>query len=103
MEANRTAADLEKWGEMAERQSIESQIKELMVERLFLKVSPAEIGDEEVLMDAYGLDSVNLFELVAGLEEVYGITFEDDDFDLELFKNVASIAAYVRRKLGQEE
>jgi len=87
---------------MAERQSIESQIKELMVERLFLKVSPAEIGDEEVLMDAYGLDSVNLFELVAGLEEVYDITFEDDDFDLELFKNVASIAAYVRRKLGQE-
>ena len=88
---------------MAERQSIESQIKELMVERLFLKVSPEEIGDEEVLMDAYGLDSVNLFELVAGLEEVYDITFEDDDFDLELFKNVASIAAYVRRKLGQEE
>lgn len=79
--------------------NIEQTVKELMVERLFLKVSPEEIGDEEPLMDTYGLDSVNIFELVAGLEEVYGITFEDSDFELDLFKNVTSIAAYVRGKI----
>ena len=40
---------------MAAVQALEQTIKELMVERLFLKVSPAEIGDEEPLMEKYGL------------------------------------------------
>lgn len=87
---------------MAVQENIEQTIKALMVERLFLKVSPEEIGDEEPLMDTYGLDSVNIFELVAGLEEVYGITFEDTDFQIDLFRNVRSIGDYVRRKLDEQ-
>lgn len=86
-----------------DQNDIEHTIKELMVERLFLKVSPEEIGDDEPLMDTYGLDSVNLFELVAGLEEVYGITFEDSDFELDLFENVRSIAEFVRAKLEAQK
>jgi acyl carrier protein len=79
--------------------SVEHRIKELMVERLFLKVNPGDIGDDEPIMDAYGVDSVSLFELVAGLEEEYGITFEDTDFSIEAFQSVSSIAALVRSKL----
>ena len=86
---------------MAVKEPIEGTVKELMVERLFLKVSPTEIGDEEPLMDTYGLGSVNIFELVAGREEVYGITFEDTDFELGLFENVRSIADFVRSKLKE--
>ncbi|HET6382908.1 MAG TPA: acyl carrier protein [Armatimonadota bacterium] len=79
-------------------QRVEDRIKELMVERLFLKIQPEDIGDDEPIMEAYGVDSVNLFELVAGLEEEYDITFEDTDFNLESFQTVASIAELVREK-----
>ena len=83
-------------------QAVKDRIKELMVERLFLKVKPNEIKDDEPIMEAYGVDSVNLFELVAGLEEEYGITFEDTDFNIESFRTVTSIAELVATKRNED-
>ena len=83
---------------MSDDHTLEQELKQLIVERLFLKVSPEEIGDEDPLMDTYGVDSVQLFEIVVGLEEVYGITMEDEEFDLALFASVKSIADFVRHK-----
>lgn len=74
------------------------EIKELLVERLFLRLQPEEIGDNVPLLESLGIDSVALFELVVGLEDVYGITFEEDEFRLSLFKDVESIADFVEHK-----
>jgi len=82
-------------------QRIEDKVKEMLVERLFLKVEPQTIGDDDVLADTLGLDSVSVFEIVVGLEEVYGLSFEDEEFDMAVFRSVRSIADFVRRK--QEE
>lgn len=79
---------------------VEDRIKELMVERLFLKVNPEAIGDDAPIMDEFGVDSVSLFELVAGLEEEYDIAFEDTDFSLERFQTIHAIADLVREKLA---
>jgi len=75
---------------------LEKQIKEMIVERCFLTISPDEIEDEAPLMESVGLDSVQILEVVVGLEEVFGVTFEDADFDIENFSSVAAIAQYVR-------
>lgn len=77
-----------------------SEIKNLLVERLFLRVKPEDIPDKASLMDELGIDSVALFELVVGLEDVYGITFEEDEFRLSLFQDVESIANFVESKQG---
>lgn len=79
--------------------AIEQRIKELIVERLFLKIKPEEIADDTPIMEALGVDSVSVFEIVVGLEEVYGISFEDEEFKIETFRTPKSIAEYVRRKL----
>ena len=79
-------------------ESIERTIKEMIVERLFLDVSPDDIGDEDPLMEAYDIDSVRLFEIVIGIEEVFGVVIEEADFDVEVFKSVKSIAEYVQSK-----
>jgi acyl carrier protein len=84
---------------MAEEKRIEDQLKQMIVERLFLQMAPEEIQDEDALTEKLGIDSVQLFEIVVGCEEVFGITFEDTGFSAELFKDVASIAAAVRKKL----
>jgi len=70
-----------------------------MVERLFLKVSPEQIGDDAEIMQEFGVDSVSVFEIVVGLEEKYDISFEDDEFQLATFRTPKSIADYVRKKL----
>ncbi len=83
---------------MSDDQQVKRQLKEMIVERLFLNVDPAQIGDDENLMESYEIDSVNLFEIVVGLEEVFEISFEDDDFSVELFATVNSLAEFLDRK-----
>ena len=78
--------------------AMKSEIKNLLVERLFLRVAPEKIPDNAPLLETLGIDSVALFELVVGLEDVYGITFEEDEFKLSLFKDVQSIADFVENK-----
>ena len=80
-------------------EALKMEIKELLVERLFLRVQPEDIADDAPLMETMGVDSVQLFELVVGLEEIYGITFEEDEFRLSLFQDVNSIADFVAGKL----
>jgi acyl carrier protein len=85
---------------MADAQ-LKQQIKEMIVERLFLDADPAQIGDDENLMENYDIDSVNLFEIVVGMEEQFGISFEDDDFSVDLFATVDNLAEFVERKQAE--
>jgi acyl carrier protein len=83
---------------MSDVAELTQRIKELVVECLFLDVDAASIQNDENLMETYSVDSVNLFEIVVALEDGYGISFEDEDFDVETFSTVASIAELVKRK-----
>ena len=51
-------------------------------------------------MDTYGIDSVNLFEIVVGLEEDFGVSLDDTDFSTETFACVNNIADFVVQKRG---
>jgi len=83
---------------MAVDEQLKQQLKDMIVERLFLNVAPADIPDAANLMDEYKIDSVNLFEIVVGLEEEFGLTLEDTDFSTETFSTVDNIAAFVDEK-----
>ena len=85
---------------MTSKEDLLPEIKEMIVERLFLNVSPEDIGDTEPIMEAYGIDSVQLFEIVVGLEEEYGVVVEDEEFSLELFETVDKIAEFAASKMG---
>ena len=77
---------------------LHGQLKKMIVERLFLNVEPDEIGPEENLMDEHNIDSVNLFEIIVGLEDEFGIELEEDDFNVATFSTVNNIAAFVQQK-----
>jgi acyl carrier protein len=79
---------------------LKDRIKNLIVERLFLDVAPESIGDSDNLMETLGVDSVALFELVVGLEDEFGISLEDADFQIDSFRSVNSIAEFVESKGG---
>ncbi len=78
--------------------NIEQEIKEMIVERLFLKIKPEEIENDKGLIETYGIDSFNIMEIVVGVEELYGVTFKPKEFKLSFFKDVASIAEFVRSR-----
>ncbi|MBL7222572.1 MAG: acyl carrier protein [Candidatus Brocadiae bacterium] len=86
---------------MDQDKSVEDALKDMIVERLFLSVEPGEIGDDDNLMDTFEIDSVRLLEIVVGLEEVFDISLEDDEFSIERFESVKAIADLVREKLPE--
>ena len=87
---------------MMEEMRIEDQLRAMVVERLFLHIDPSEVEVEANLQEAYDVDSVGLFELVIGLEEIFGISLEEEEFDIERFATIGAIADLVREKLGVE-
>jgi len=82
-------------------EELKPKLKEMIVERLFLNVAPEDIKDDEPLMETHNIDSVALFEVVVGLEEDFEVSMEDDEFSLDLFENVNSIAEFVQKKLAE--
>ena len=80
---------------------LKAQLKNMIVERLFLNVSAGDIQDDENLMDEYSIDSVNLFEIIVGLEDEFEIVLEEDDFNVETFSTVSNIAEFVEKKRGE--
>ena len=78
---------------------IETKLKEMIVERLFLSVTPEEMNTDASLIDEYGVDSVSLLELVVGLEEAFGIMIEDSDFDVRNFSSVANLRNFVQARI----
>ncbi len=81
-----------------QNERLEDRLKQMIVDRLMLKAKPEEIGDEEDLIEQRGLESVQLMEIVIGLEEVFGVELEDEEFSIKKFKTVCNIAEVVRNK-----
>ena len=86
---------------MAEDNELKQQLKQMIVTRLFLRIAAEDIADDADLLQTYGLDSVNLFEIIVGLEDEFGLTVADEEFTVEAFATVNNIAELVRRKRGQ--
>ena len=77
---------------------IEDRIKTMIVDRLMLSAQPSEIGDEDDLITKWNVESVQLMEIVIGLEETFVITLGDDEFSIKKFRTVKNIAEVVRGK-----
>ena len=76
---------------------IETGLKELIVERLFLDIEPHEIETGEALAE-YGVDSFLLLELIVAMEEMFEVQFEQTDITAEALRSVATLAELIRKK-----
>jgi len=77
---------------------VEDRLKAMIVERLMLHATPADIGDEDDLLKKWNVESVQLMEIVIGLEELFGIQLGDDEFSIKKFRTVKNIAEVARAK-----
>ena len=80
-------------------ESIESRLKKMIVDRLFMRIAPEAIENDKSLIDAYGVDSVSLLELVVGIEEEFGVVVGDKDFNVKHFETVEALAEFVRSRM----
>lgn len=87
---------------MGEDSTLREQIKDLIIRRLRLEISLAEIDDKAPLFgDGLGLDSIDALELVVGLEQEFGISIPDEDVGKEAFASVEALCSYVEKHRGK--
>lgn len=79
-------------------ESLEREIKELIVEALMLDdVSADDIDSNAPLfVEGLGLDSIDALELAIAIDKKYGVKIKaEDENTREVFRNVKNLAAHV--------
>lgn len=76
---------------------MEDQLKELIVDRLFLDIAPGDINTDTELSE-YGVDSFYLLEIIVAIEELFAIRFEQEDINSETLKSIASLCQCIKAK-----
>jgi acyl carrier protein len=75
------------------------RIKQMLAEDLQLKVVPEEIPDDYSLLEGgLALDSILISELIAQIEDRFGLQFDDRVLEAEVFDNLSVLAAFVARE-----
>jgi acyl carrier protein len=80
--------------------SVATEVERLVVEEIAVGRAIESVAHDEDLLASDILDSLGIMELVAFLEEKYGIKVSDSDLTPENFQTVDSIVAFVDRKKG---
>lgn len=84
---------------MLDQQNIQDVVQELLVARLPEgNLTGFSASMEQIPFVQLGLDSVQFIEMLVQLEEIFGITIDDEDLLPENFQNLAQTVSYISRK-----
>ena len=84
---------------MATLESCKSTIREYVYEH-FPAARDKAIGDEDPLLELGIVDSLGVLDIVAHLESEFDVTITDDELEVEDFRSIQSLAAFMQRKLS---
>jgi acyl carrier protein len=91
--------------EISPQMETEERIRRILISRL--EISPnllaASNATTHLLGHGIGLDSMETLTLAAGIEEEFDIHIPDEDLTVELFKNIATLGAYVLQKVSEQK
>lgn len=81
-------------------EELKEKLKKDIIEYLNLEdLQPEDISDDEPLFgDGVGLDSIDALELIVLLEKNYGLKIDSPEEGKQVFRSVASMAAYIKNK-----
>ncbi|HOJ81690.1 MAG TPA: acyl carrier protein [Acetomicrobium flavidum] len=80
-------------------EEIESKLKQIVMDRL--DVDEDQITPEASFVEDLGADSLDIVELIMGIEEEFDIEIPDED--AEKLTTVGGALEYIKSKLGVED
>jgi acyl carrier protein len=76
--------------------NLKVEIKQAIVRSLRLPIAPESIEDGVSLFgEGLGLDSIDVLELVLGLERTFGVVISDEETGNRVLRSVDTIADYI--------
>lgn len=76
-------------------EQVKKTLKALMVETWKLSETPEKMVDEGNVIDRYGVNSIDVLELLVKIEERFDIEIDDSDISSELVESIDNMAAYI--------
>jgi acyl carrier protein len=81
--------------------TIVTQLKDIIVNKLDVNLTYDEIDENVSLFeDGLGLDSIAIVNLIVFIEKEFSIAIPDDKLEADLFKNLITLADFVRQRLS---
>ncbi len=80
-------------------EEVQAKLKEIVIDRL--NAEEDQIKPEASFVEDLGADSLDIVELIMGIEEEFDIEIPDED--AEKLTTVGEAMAYVKTKLGAED
>lgn len=79
--------------------ALKERVKQMIVESARLKVPASELGDDALLFDpaGVGLDSIDVLELVVGIERTFGVSIQDGETGKRVLHSVNTIVDYIKQ------
>lgn len=88
---------------MGDTAGLRERVKSIVIARARLVVSAEDVPDDASLVEGdLALDSLQLLEVVVGMESEWGFQLADDELDPTNFSSLASLVTMVVRKVGAE-
>lgn len=81
-------------------QDIKVQVRQFIADNFIMGAEGVTLGDDDSFLEHQVLDSTGFLELIAHLEERYGIKVLDDEMVPENLDSVRNVAEFVARKLS---
>lgn len=81
--------------------SAQLAIREFILEK-FPAARGQNVSDEDSLLEQGTVDSLGVLEIVGFIEKQFGFTLSDEEMVADHFDSIASMARFVREKLGTE-
>ena len=78
-------------------EDIKSGLRDLFVDTLRLPISPAEVGETN-LIATLGIDSIGALELLTRVENQFNILIDDADVSPDLVDSLNTLADYIAQK-----
>jgi acyl carrier protein len=84
------------------RETIET-LKKLVVGVTQAKINPSDIRDSANLFNDCGLDSTSVIDLVLSIEENLGVSIDEDELHVEIFRDLSKLSSLIDEKKRNAE
>jgi acyl carrier protein len=74
--------------------------KDYLINELYVDIPKEEIKTDMSIANELGVDSIGFTEIVAFLEDKYGISIFKDEFKPDNFRTINSISSFIEKKLS---
>jgi acyl carrier protein len=83
------------------QQTIEQKIRNYIIETFLFGESNNGLKDTDSLLETGVIDSTGVLELIAFLEETYGIKVKDEELIPENLDSITNVSDFIRRKQAE--